>query len=91
MPERVTDNALYHSEVEARMVTRKRYWESELESLGIKIKRMNINHELECEREELETLTDIIKQAYYQVYKSAYSSSTNDANDKDEEAKTLWI
>jgi hypothetical protein len=87
----VTDFTFPDGEVEKQMVTRKCYWESELESLGIKTKRMNNNPELDCEREELETLTDIIKQAYYQAYKSAYSSSTSDANGSEEEVETLYI
>jgi hypothetical protein len=46
-----------------------RYWQIELDSLGIEPKRKT---ELNDE-EELENLADIIKQAMFQDYKVAYS------------------
>jgi hypothetical protein len=46
-----------------------RYWQNELDSLGIEPKRKT---ELNDE-EELEKLADIIKQAMFQDYKVAYS------------------
>ena len=45
------------------------YWQSELDSLGIEPKQKN---ELN-DKEELENLADIIKQAMFQDYKIAYS------------------
>jgi hypothetical protein len=45
------------------------YWQSELNSLGIEPKQKN---ELN-DKEELENLADIIKQAMFQDYKIAYS------------------
>ncbi len=47
----------------------KEYWQNELESLGIKSKRQS---ELN-DGEELEALAEIIKQAYFQDYKTAYA------------------
>ncbi len=46
------------------------YWQNELESLGIEPKRKK---ELNDNKEELENLADIIKQAMFQDYKVAYS------------------
>jgi hypothetical protein len=46
-----------------------RYWQNELDSLGIEPKeKKELNDE-----EELENLSDIIKQAMFQDYKMAYS------------------
>jgi hypothetical protein len=47
---------------------RKDFWENELKSLGIEPKREN---ELN-DRAELEALAEMIKQVYYQDYKTAY-------------------
>ena len=52
--------------------TRREYWKSELESLGIEphgISELN-------DTRELESLTDCIKQVYYQDYKTAYSKDS---------------
>ena len=54
------------------------YWQNELCSLGIEPKRMNeFNDE-----QELEALIDIIKQVYYQDYKTAYGSDDKEELDK---------
>jgi len=45
------------------------YWQNELRSLGIHPKRRNELNDWE----ELASLTENIKQIYYQDYKSAYS------------------
>jgi hypothetical protein len=47
------------------------YWKTELKSLGIEPKRKN---ELN-DKAELETLTDNLKQTFYQDYKTAYGSA----------------
>jgi hypothetical protein len=52
---------------------RKDFWENELKSLGIEPKREN---ELN-DKAELEALAEIIKQVYYQDYKTAYSDINN--------------
>jgi hypothetical protein len=52
----------------------KDYWQNELRSLGIEPKRKN---ELN-DREELQALTDNIKQNYYQDYKTAYDSKNEE-------------
>jgi hypothetical protein len=44
------------------------YWNSELRSLGIEPKKKNDLND----NQELESLTDNIKQAMYQDYKTAY-------------------
>jgi hypothetical protein len=46
------------------------YWQNELDSLGIEPKQ---KEELNDNKEELENLADIIKQAMFQDYKVAYS------------------
>lgn len=55
---------------------KKDFWENELKSLGIESKREN---ELNDET-ELEALADMIKQVYYQDYKTAYSESNMNNN-----------
>ena len=52
---------------------RKNFWENELKSLGIEPKREN---ELN-DRAELAALTEIIRQVYYQDYKTAYEESSS--------------
>jgi hypothetical protein len=52
---------------------KKDYWENELKSLGIEPRRQN---ELN-EKEELQALAEIIKEVYYQDYKTAYGGSNN--------------
>jgi hypothetical protein len=52
---------------------KKEHWQTELSSLGIEPKNKNeLNN-----REELESLTDNIKQSMYQDYKTAYSEQGN--------------
>ncbi len=55
---------------------KKNFWENELKSLGIEPRRQN---ELN-DKEELQALADIIKQVYYQDYKTAYNNNTNTSN-----------
>ena len=56
---------------------KKNFWENELKSLGIEPTRQN---ELN-DKEELQALADIIKQVYYQDYKTAYgNNNTNISN-----------
>ena len=62
-----------------------RYWQNELDSLGIEPKRKT---ELNDE-EELENLADIIKQAMFQDYKVAYSEK-GDAH-KEEAQSTVTV
>ena len=50
------------------------YWQNELGSLGIEPKQKK---ELNDNKEELENLADIIKQAMFQDYKLAYSEEGN--------------
>jgi len=59
---------------EEEQMNKKTVWQSELKSLGIEQKRKN---ELN-DRRELEALADNIKQLYYQDYKSAYSSDSDE-------------
>ena len=54
----------------------KDYWQNELKSLGIEPWRQN---ELN-DKEELEALAEIIKEVYYQDYKTAYSSNQGEDN-----------
>ena len=62
------------------------YWQNELESLGIEPKQKK---ELNDNKEELENLADIIKQAMFQDYKVAYSEE-GDAH-KEEAESTVTI
>ena len=52
---------------------KKEYWQNELKSLGIEPRRQN---ELN-DKEELQALAEIIKEVYFQDYKAAYSSNSN--------------
>jgi hypothetical protein len=61
------------------------YWQNELHSLGIEPKRKT---ELN-DKEELENLADIIKQAMFQDYKIAYSEK-GDAH-KEEAQSTVTV
>jgi hypothetical protein len=61
------------------------YWEDELSTLAIESKRKN---ELN-DKEELENLAEIIKQAMFQDYKVAYSKE-GDAH-KEEAESTVTI
>jgi galactose-1-phosphate uridylyltransferase len=51
----------------------KDYWQNELKSLGIDPRRQN---ELN-DKEELQALAEIIKQVYFQDYKTAYSNNSS--------------
>jgi hypothetical protein len=59
---------------------KKDYWQNELKSLGIEPRRQN---ELN-DKEELEALAEIIKEVYYQDYKTAYSSSNQGEDNREE-------
>ena len=61
------------------------YWQNELDSLGIEPKQKT---ELN-DKEELENLADIIKQAMFQDYKVAYSEK-GDAH-KEEAQSTVTV
>ena len=61
------------------------YWQNELDSLGIEPKQKT---ELN-DKEELENLADIIKQAMFQDYKVAYSEE-GDAH-KEEAQSTITV
>ena len=52
-----------------QQLPKNRYWQNELDSLGIEPKRKTELNDVE----ELEKLADIIKQAMFQDYKVAYS------------------
>ena len=60
----------------------KEYWQNELKSLGIEHWRQN---ELN-DKEELQALAEIIKEVYFQNYKTAYSSN-QDENSREEVSK----
>jgi hypothetical protein len=51
----------------------KEYWQNELKSLGIEPRRQN---ELN-DKEELQALAEIIKEVYFQDYKTAYGGNNN--------------
>jgi hypothetical protein len=63
------------------------YWQNELDSLGIEPKQkeeLNDNN-----KEELENLADIIKQAMFQDYKVAYSEKGNEHKEEAESIVTV--
>jgi hypothetical protein len=62
------------------------YWQNELDSLGIEPKQKK---ELNDNKEELENLADIVKQAMLQDYKVAYSEK-GDAH-KEEAQSTVTV
>ncbi len=55
---------------------KKDFWENELKSLGIEPRRPNDLND----KSELEALAEMIKQVYYQDYKTAYSESSSNNN-----------
>jgi hypothetical protein len=68
-----------------QLEAKNRYWQNELDSLGIEPKRkIELN-----DAEELEKLADIIKQAMFQDYKVAYSEK-GDAH-KEEALSTVTV
>jgi hypothetical protein len=63
-----------------KQTSKKEFWQTELESLGVAPKHQN---ELNSS-EELESLTDNIKQSMYQDYKIAYSEPGNKSDEASE-------
>ena len=75
-------------EKQQKQQARNGYWQNELHSLGIidpKRKKKDLNDN----KEELENLADIIKQAMFQDYKLAYSEE-GDAH-KEEAESTVAV
>jgi hypothetical protein len=64
------------------------YWENELHSLGI-LDPKRKKKELEDDKEELESLAHIVKQAMFQDYKLAYSEKGD--SHKEEAQSTLTV
>lgn len=72
---------LSKKEAEQQLQAKNRYWQNELDSLGVEQKeKKELNDD-----EELENLADIIKQAMFQDYKIAYSEK---GDVHEEEAKS---
>jgi hypothetical protein len=62
---------------EEHLSDKKEYWQNELKSLGIKEpKRQNDLND----KAELKALTEIIKEVYFQDYKTAYCNQGKDNN-----------
>ena len=74
-------------EQEQRQQAKNGYWQNELDSLGIEPKQTK---ELDDNKEELENLADIIKQAMFQDYKVAYSKE-GDAHKEEEAQSTVTV
>ncbi len=74
-----------HQQQQQQQQTKNGYWQNELDSLGIEPKQKT---ELN-DKEELENLADIIKQAMFQDYKVAYSEK-GDAH-KEEAQSTITV
>ncbi len=77
---------LSKKEAEQKQQAKNGYWQNELDSLGIEPKQKK---ELNDNKEELENLADIIKQAMFQDYKIAYSEE-GDAH-KEEAQSTVTV
>jgi archaellum component FlaC len=78
---------LYKKKEQPQQQAKKGYWQNELDSLGIDPKRKK--KELKDNKEELENLSDNIKQAMFQDYKLAYSEK-GDAH-KEEAESTVTV
>jgi hypothetical protein len=66
--------------------TKNSYWQNELDSLGVESKQKKEHND---DKEELENLTEIIKQTMFQDYKTAYSKEA-DAH-KEEVQSTVTV
>ncbi len=78
----ITEGALKKEdkEEEEHLSEKEEYWQNELKSLGIEPKRQNDLND----KEELEALAEIIKEVYYQDYKTAYGNSgSNNSKNKE--------
>jgi hypothetical protein len=74
-----------HQQQQHQQQAKNSYWQNELDSLGIEPKqKTELNN-----KEELENLADIIKQAMFQDYKVAYSEK-GDAH-KEEAQSTITV
>src|SRR5688572_15666026 len=76
---------LTKKEAERQQLPKNRYWQNELDSLGIEPKRKTELNDVE----ELEKLADIIKQAMFQDYKVAYSEEGD--THKEEAQSTVTV
>ena len=76
---------LYKKKEQPQQQAKKGYWQNELDSLGIEPKQKT---ELN-DKEELENLADIIKQAMFQDYKVAYSEKGDAHKEEAESAVTV--
>ena len=65
------------------------YWQNELDSLGIEPKQKKKEELNDNNKEELENLADIIKQAMFQDYKVAYSEEGD--THKEEAQSTVTV
>ena len=72
-------------EQQQRQQAKNGYWQNELDSLGVEPRRKT---ELN-DKEELENLADIIKQAMFQDYKIAYSEEGD--SHKEEAQSTVTV
>ncbi len=77
----ITEGVLKKEDKEEEHLSEKEeYWQNELKSLGIEPKRQNDLND----KEELEALAEIIKEVYYQDYKTAYGNSGSNNNENKE-------
>jgi hypothetical protein len=77
----ISEGALKKEDKEEEHLSEKEgYWQNELKSLGIEPKQQNDLND----KDELEALAEIIKEVYYQDYKTAYSNSSSNNNQNKE-------
>ncbi len=74
-------------EEQRQQQAKKGYWQNELGSLGIEPKQKK--KEFNDNKEELENLADIIKQAMFQDYKMAYSEEGDTHKEEAESTVTV--
>jgi hypothetical protein len=74
-------------EEQQQQQAKKGYWQNELDSLGIEPKQKK--KEFNDNKEELENLADIIKQAMFQDYKMAYSEEGDTHKEEAESTVTV--
>ena len=74
------------AEEQQQQQAKNRYWQNELDSLGVESKQKKEHND---DKVELENLADIIKQTMFQDYKTAYSKE-GDAH-KEEVQSTVTV
>jgi hypothetical protein len=78
-----------HLDEKQLLYNKKGYWQNELKSLGIELKRKKNNNNDLNDRKELQSLADALKLSMYQDYKTAYSKQST--KHKEEAESTINV